>query len=416
MAEIEEPPFAFKDPVSVSQLNHLVKEILEQSLPRLWLTGEVSEWKRHSSGHIYFTLKDNESSISCVMWRWMAEKLRYEISPGLSVYIYGNINVYEKGGRYQFNAVTIRPAGIGAMQQAFEALKEKLFKEGLFREEHKRKLPPYPEAVGVATSENGAAWHDIKRVAAQRAPWINLILRPCQVQGRGAARDIARAINDLNETANGNYGKSVDVIIAGRGGGSLEDLWAFNEEEVVRAVYASKIPVVSAVGHEVDTTLSDYAADLRAPTPSAAAEMVLPDRTKLLETMEIYARRYYNSFFNIFSFNRKSLESLAESYVFTMPAQIIYEESQRTDELEQRLARCWLNSLTIREQSYNHLLSQLNLLNPFLTLERGYAMIKTPEGGIISNAGLAKTGDSINVTLRDGFLDCEVKDVRIKKA
>ncbi len=247
---------------TVSSLTHEIKMLLETSFPRLWVEGEISNYKAHSSGHIYFTLKDENAQIRCAMWRFKAGELLFRLEDGLKVIVEADIQVYEKSGNYQLIVQQLQPAGIGALQLAFEQLKQRLRAEGLFDEAHKKPLPTFPERVGVITSPTGAAIRDIISVVHRRFPAVQLILYPVRVQGEGAAEEIVHAIKDFNEF------KEVDVLIVGRGGGSLEDLWAFNEEKVARAIYASRIPVVSAVGHEVDFSISDFVADRRAATPT----------------------------------------------------------------------------------------------------------------------------------------------------
>ena len=271
--------------LTVTELTAGIKTLLEEAFPYVTVSGEISNYKRHSSGHAYFSLKDDRSQLRCVMWRSANRKLTFEPEDGMEVLARGALSVYDVQGQYQLVARQLKPVGAGALQAAFERLKARLEKEGLFREEHKQALPSFPERVGVVTSGSGAAIRDIIQVLRRRAPWVSIILRPAPVQGEGAAAEIAAAIEEMND-----YG-AVDVLIVGRGGGSAEDLWAFNEEAVVRAVFQSRIPVVSAVGHETDYTLTDFAADLRAPTPSGAAEIVVRDLRELKDRSEAVLRR-----------------------------------------------------------------------------------------------------------------------------
>ncbi len=259
-----------KQVLSVSDITRQIKNSLELRFPRVWIQGEISNFKRHTSGHLYFTLKDEGAQISATMWRSRAGTLLFGPEDGMKVIARGGITVYPPRGSYQIDVDQLTPLGVGELQIAFERLKQKLVAEGLFDEGRKRPLPELPSRIGIITSETGAALHDIRTVLNRRFPAIEVLLIPVRVQGPGAAEEIASAVKDMNR-----YGK-IDVMIVGRGGGSLEDLWAFNEEIVARAIYASEIPVVSAVGHEIDFTIADFVADLRAPTPSAAAEMVVP--------------------------------------------------------------------------------------------------------------------------------------------
>jgi exodeoxyribonuclease VII large subunit len=260
-------------PYSVSEITSQVKGLLEENLPKCWVEGEISQYNHHSSGHRYFTLKDNASQLSTVMFKWQAGSLSFIPQQGMQVLVYGNISVFERGGKYQLYAEQIKPAGVGELAIAFEQLKSRLEAEGLFAENRKRPLPPYPRKIGVVTSPTGAAIRDIIQILDRRAPDIGIVLCPARVQGEGAAAEIAAAIASLNQL------DDIDVLIVGRGGGAPEDLWPFNDESVARAIYQSPQPVISAVGHEIDYTIADYVADCRAPTPSAAAEMVGRERS-----------------------------------------------------------------------------------------------------------------------------------------
>ncbi|MDD5064238.1 MAG: exodeoxyribonuclease VII large subunit [Phycisphaerae bacterium] len=269
---------------TVSQINTLIKGILENNLPgRLTITGEITDWKLHHSGHCYFLLKDEEAVLPCVMWKSSFSKLKFRPENGMAVFGTGFIDVYEPQGKFQFYVERIEPAGVGALQLAFEQMVRKLAAEGLFEEEHKKPIPPYPERIGILTSESGAAIEDIKDSIWNRWPCVKLFLYPVQVQGEGAAAEIAAAIRDVNRR---NKKLKLDILIVGRGGGSMEDLWAFNEEVLARAIFDSKIPVISAVGHEVDTTIADLVADRRASTPTKAGVVAVPDMRQVLEDLE----------------------------------------------------------------------------------------------------------------------------------
>ena len=261
---------------TVSELNNAARDLLEHSFGLLWVEGEISQYTHHSSGHRYFTLKDGTSQLSAVMFKWQAAKLSFEPEQGMQALVYGHVSVYERAGRYQFYATQIKPSGVGELALAFEQLKNRLETEGLFAADRKRPLPAYPQKVGVVTSPTGAAIRDIVQVLARRAPGLQIVLSPARVQGEGAAAEIAKAIADLNQL------DDIDILIVGRGGGAPEDLWPFNDEAVARAIYQSAKPVISAVGHEIDYTIADYVADYRAPTPSAAAELVVPEQLALV--------------------------------------------------------------------------------------------------------------------------------------
>jgi len=272
---------------SVAEITREIKVLLETTIPVIWVEGEISNLKFHSSGHLYFSLKDKDSQIGGVMWRSRNASLFFTPQDGIKVLAMGKVTVYEKRGYYQFDVIKMQPAGIGELQLAFEQLKNRLQEEGLFDEEIKKPLPQYPEKIGIVTSPTGAAIQDLLNILNRRSPGIEISLKPVKVQGEGAAPEIATAIDEFNE-----YGK-VDVLIIGRGGGSLEDLWAFNEEVVARAIFRSNIPVISAVGHEIDFSISDFVADLRAPTHSAAAELAVLDRAELLNRILQYRKTIF---------------------------------------------------------------------------------------------------------------------------
>ncbi len=265
---------------TITQLTKELKDLLESSFSKIWVEGEISNYLKHSSGHRYFTLKDQGAQIKCVLWRWQGNNLLFEPQDGMKVKAAGQITIYEKSGQYQLVVSSLQPSGIGELELAFQQLKKKLAGEGLFDPAHKVAIPQFPERIGVVTSPTGAAIRDILNITKRRAPHIEIILWPVAVQGEGASAQIAHAIRGFNKL------KLVDVLIVGRGGGSLEDLWAFNEEAVARAIYESKLPVISAVGHEIDFSIADFVADLRAPTPSAAAEMAVPDAIQLSERID----------------------------------------------------------------------------------------------------------------------------------
>ncbi|MCX5656755.1 MAG: exodeoxyribonuclease VII large subunit, partial [Candidatus Omnitrophica bacterium] len=316
---------------TVSELNRQIRTILEDSFPVIWVEGEVSNLKRPSSGHLYFTLKDENAQLRTVLFKNNQGKLKFELEDGQKIICGGSVTVYEKQGEYQLLVEKIEPLGIGALQLALEQLKERLMKEGLFDPLHKRALPSMPCHIGIVTSPTGAAIRDILKVIRRRFFNIEISINPVRVQGEGAAQEIARAIEEFNELGD------IDVLIVGRGGGSLEDLWAFNEEPVARAIYNSKIPVISAVGHEIDWTIADLVADVRAPTPSAAAEMVIVEKEKISQSVALSAERINQAIRNIISFCESDLESLISRYVFRKPQSLILEARQHIDELLRQL-------------------------------------------------------------------------------
>ncbi|MBN2018252.1 MAG: exodeoxyribonuclease VII large subunit [Candidatus Cloacimonetes bacterium] len=315
---------------SVSEITAHIKNILESTITPLWIKGEISNYKRHSSGHMYFTLKDESSSLLCVFFRQFNHYLRFEPENGMEVMCYGQIKVYERSGQYQLYVNQMRPLGIGELEIAFRKLKEKLEEEGLFDEFHKKKVPEYPSRIGIVTSPTGAAIQDMKNVLSRRFP-VEIYLYPTRVQGDEAAQEIAEGIREFNKR------NKVDVIIIGRGGGSIEDLWPFNEEIVAREIFASKIPIISAVGHETDFTIADFVADLRAPTPSAAAELVVPERTALQHNLKTYADRMQNFLYE--RLHEYSIQCRELSYRLERrhPENVLLNYSQQLDDLNLRL-------------------------------------------------------------------------------
>jgi exodeoxyribonuclease VII large subunit len=356
----------------------------------------------HASGHLYFTLKDEGAQIAAICWRSRVASLRFEPEDGMKVIARGSITVYPPRGNYQLDVVTLQPVGVGALQLAFEKLKKKLQEEGLFDPAHKKPIPQFPRSIGIVTSSTGAAIHDIMTVIERRFPVVELILRPVQVQGEGAAEDIACAIRDFN-----SYGE-VDVLIVGRGGGSLEDLWAFNEEIVARAIYNSKIPIISAVGHEIDFTIADFVADLRAPTPSAAGELVVPDRTKLLETLDNIFYTLKRRIRETIELSRNRVQNILTSYAFGKPLEMIRFYSQRADEAERGLKLKMEHKITLINEGLNSQHKQLLALSPEIVLKRGYSIIWKDGESIRSSKQLLQ-GENITIQFYDGKKPAEIK-------
>ncbi|MCK6620092.1 MAG: exodeoxyribonuclease VII large subunit [Calditrichaceae bacterium] len=387
---------------SVSQLTREIKDLLENSFPRLWVEGEISNFKRHTSGHLYFTLKDEGSQVNCAMWRFRAGSLLFQPQNGMKILVEGDVQVYEKGGYYQLVVQQMQPAGVGALQMAFEQLKKKLHSEGLFDEAHKKQIPRYPERVGVITSPTGAAIRDIISVMARRFPGVEILLYPVKVQGEGAAAEIARAIADFNE-----YG-GVDTLIVGRGGGSLEDLWAFNEEIVARAIYASRIPVISAVGHEIDYSIADFVADRRAPTPSAAAEMAVPARSEVAGELGYYREKLTVVITRRIGDYRGRLAAFKTSYAFRRPQDLVHQKMQRLDELQRNLALAMIHQLKFYRSRLEHLQQQLRAVNPTAILNRGYS-ICYKDGEVIKEAARLQPRDRVKIRLARGAFEAEVQ-------
>jgi exodeoxyribonuclease VII large subunit len=391
-----------QEPLSVSDLTRRIRLVLESGFPAVTVMGEISNFKRHSSGHIYFTLKDESAQLSAVLWRSRAGVLKFAPEDGLKVVVTGKITVYEVRGSYQIDVATIRPLGAGELQLAFERLKEKLRAEGLFDTDRKKPMPVFPQRVGFVTSPTGSVLHDMRTIMRRRMPGVEAIIRPVKVQGVGAAAEIAEGVKDLND-----YGR-VDLIIVARGGGSLEDLWAFNEEIVARAIASSRIPVVSAVGHETDVTIADFVADLRAPTPSAAIELTIPDRRELLDHVADFWYRMKDAVASILSDRREAIRHLLASYSFNRPIDLLRQHSQRADELRRSLAVAVRHGFDITTARNSALLQRLHALDPRLALNRGYAIVRQRDV-IIPRRNQLSPGEEVNVEFADGTIDATLK-------
>lgn len=391
---------------SVAEITREIKLLLETSIPVVWVEGEISNLKFHSSGHLYFSLKDKDSQINCVMWRSRNAGLFFTPQDGMKVLALGKVTVYEKRGYYQFDVIKMQPAGIGELQLAFEQLKNKLQQEGLFDEEFKQPIPQYPESIGIVTSPTGAAIQDLANILNRRFPGIEIVLKPVKVQGEGAASEIATAIDEFNE-----YGK-VDVLIVGRGGGSLEDLWAFNEEVVARAIFRSKIPVISAVGHEIDFSISDFVADLRAPTPSAAAELAVPDRTELSNRIRQYRKTIFEISASLIQYQRDRLKSLIGSYSFLKTPDLVRQYQQRLDDLIHTMQLTLAHRFNLQSQKLASLSHRIQALAPDSVLKRGYSICyRAEDNKIVRESSLLKVEDKIKVQFYKGKIAGSVEEV-----
>jgi len=391
---------------SVAEITREIKVLLETTIPVVWVEGEISNLKFHTSGHLYFSMKDKDSQINCVMWRSRNAGLFFTPQDGMKVLALGKVSVYEKRGYYQFDVIKMQPAGIGELQLAFEQLKNKLQEEGLFDEEFKQPIPQYPESIGIVTSPTGAAIQDLVNILNRRFPGIEIILKPVKVQGEGAASEIATAIDEFNE-----YGK-VDVLIVGRGGGSLEDLWAFNEEVVARAIFRSKIPVISAVGHEIDFSISDFVADLRAPTPSAAAELAVPDRTELLNRIRQYRKTIFEISTSLIQYQRDRLKSLVGSYSFLKTPDLVRQCQQRLDDLIHTMQLTLAHRFNLQSQKVTSLGHRLQALAPESVLKRGYSICyRAEDNKIVREASLLKIEDKIKVQFYKGKIAGSVEEI-----
>lgn len=390
--------------LTVSQLNLYIKQIID-SVPMLngiVVKGEISNCKIHSSGHIYMSLKDESSVIRAVMFRSSASKLNFTPKNGIKVMAKGRISVYERDGQYQLYVDYMMVDGIGDLHLAFEQLKQKLNAEGLFAPEHKKKLPKYPKKVGVVTAPTGAAIRDIINVLSRRFSYSDILIYPVLVQGVNAAESIVKAIEYFNEF------NAADVLIVGRGGGSIEDLWAFNEEIVARAIYKSEIPIVSAVGHEIDFTISDFAADLRAPTPSAAAELVVPSQTELIEKFNNVYSRLTRCALNIIEKKRFSLKYLEDKNVIKNPNAKLDEKRMYIDSLTMSLDNLISKRMMEKQQSLGVMVSKLDGLSPLGTIARGFSVAKTSDNKVIKRVEDVNSGDKISVVVENGEINATV--------
>jgi exodeoxyribonuclease VII large subunit len=388
---------------TVSEINYYIKSILDNDilLSNLYIKGEISNYKLHSSGHAYFTLKDSGSKLKCVMFKSSAGKLKFMPEDGMAMVIQGHLSVYDRDGQYQLYALDMMPEGIGALYQAYEQLKKKLAALGYFEEERKKSLPFLPASVGVVTSGTGAAVRDIISIIRRRNPMVNILLYPVQVQGEGASKEVAEGIRYFNRK------KNVDVIITGRGGGSIEELWAFNEEITAAAIYQSEIPVVAAVGHETDFTIADFVADVRAATPSAAAELVVPDRRGLASELNQKVFILNNRMNRYLEEKRRQIEYISKGNAFRQVEQKIHSLMQTVDMLNKNMNTGVQQVLSTQKHQLRKNIEKLDILNPASALLRGYSFIKKEDRLIGSAAELMK-GDKIQISFKDGEIEAEV--------
>jgi exodeoxyribonuclease VII large subunit len=370
---------------TVSQVNTLIKTVLESGLPgRLTVTGQISDWKLHSSGHCYFSLKDEGSVLPCVMWGSSFKKVKFKPENGLAIFGTGNIGVYEPQGKYQFYVERMEPAGVGALQLAFEQMVKRLAAQGLFDEAHKRPLPKYPERIGILTSESGAAYSDIVKSIFDRWPCVRLYFYPVPVQGEGAAGKIAAAIREVNRR---NDKLKLDVLIIGRGGGSLEDLWAFNEEVLARAIYDSRIPIISAVGHEVDTTIADLVADARASTPTKAGVVAVPDRREVLDKLTAVERRLAGDMKSRLELAAERIERICASAAFKNPLLVVRNCQQQLDEMGSNLEELLRDMLAVAKEKLREYYEQVVRIEPHRLL--GRKMVEVNEIRSRANAAIS---------------------------
>lgn len=391
---------------SVSALTAEVKAVLEDGFSAIWVEGELSNFKHHTSGHMYFTLKDAQAQIRGVMFRGHNRLLRFQPADGLSVLVSGTVTVYERRGEYQISVEFMEPKGLGALQLAFDQLKAKLEADGLFEEARKRPLPLLPRKIGIITSPTGAVIRDMLTIIGRRFPGLEVLIHPVAVQGEGAAAEIAAALGRLGSR------KDLDVLIVARGGGSLEDLWAFNEEAVARAVAASPIPVISAVGHETDVTISDFVADLRAPTPSAAAELVVARRDELRQRVDDLMARGLAALQHAVSVRRNRTEMLARHLLLLSPAAQLTRQAERLQGLRRRLGAWWALFRTLRGERLARAAAKLESLSPLAILARGYSIcFALPGRRVLKTVAEVAPGSAVAVRLHRGEMDCVVREI-----
>lgn len=395
-------------PLSVTEVTLQVKELLENSFSSVWVTGEISNLSQPQSGHCYLTLKEGNASLRAVIWRTTVQRLKVAPQDGLEVICHGNLDVYVPRGSYQLVIDNLLPKGVGPLEQALRDLRKKLMNEGLFDPEHKKPLPAIPQTVAFVTSPTGAAIHDFLQVLHRRAQNVRVLVVPVRVQGDGAANEIAAAIAQVNQLST-----KIDVLVVGRGGGSLEDLWAFNEEPVVRAIFASRIPVISAVGHEIDVTLADLVADIRALTPSEAAERVAPDQRDLMTTLSQFQQRLLAGLRGRAATARSRLDAVAEHRSFRRPLDRVHDLQRRLDELDERSRRAIRQDVRTTQNRLNAVAAQLESLSPLGVLGRGYSLTQRLDNGqLVHDASRLSEGEQILTRFADGEAISRVEQIR----
>lgn len=394
---------------TVKQVNSYIKNMFTQDfmLNRIYVKGEVSNCKYHTSGHIYFSLKDESGTIACVMFAGQRGGLSFHMREGQQIIVLGSVNVYERTGSYQLYAQEIRLDGEGTLYEKYQMLKQELEEMGMFAPEYKKAIPRYAKRIGVVTAPTGAAVRDIMNISARRNPYVQLLLYPAQVQGEGAKESIVRGIRML-ET------KNVDVIIVGRGGGSIEDLWAFNDECVARAIFDCQVPVISAVGHETDVTIADYVADLRAPTPSAAAELAVWDYRQLQGYLDECRLRMNRSMTGTIRINRLRLKELDVRLSYLHPRHKLQDQQQRLIELEEELRTLMRDRVKEARHRLAIQIEKLNGLSPVRKLNQGFAYVEEADGGVVKSIRQVEMGDELTVYVTDGFIRTSVKAVQKK--
>ncbi len=392
--------------ISVGEFASLARNCIEKEFSRVWIEGEISNYKQYSSGHCYFTLKDRDAQIRCVMWRNTARSLYFSPADGMLVRLFGKASFYEKRGDFQVVAQSLQHAGEGTLQQAFEALKRKLSGEGLFDDTYKKPKPFIPERIGVITSGSGAAIQDILSILGRRFPVTEVLVYPVQVQGAGSAQSICEAIETFNQVETESPLRA-DVLIIGRGGGSLEDLWSFNEEVVARAIFASEIPIISAVGHETDFTIADFVADYRAATPSMAAEIAVPNQDEIVMHLKGAMQRSASFLLQSIDQHRQYIGHLTEKHAFNKPVDQLFQLKQKTEDLFHTLERSGERFIAQKRDFVDKTLRQLDLLDPMLPLKKGYSLVEQ-DGQLIRSAKQLKTDSLVKLRFQDGSREARI--------
>ncbi len=403
-----EPAATLRKAISPTDLTRRIRRLLEDNIRHVWVEGEISEYKVHRpSGHHYFSLKDEETTLNCAMWRSFSSRLRFKPEVGLEVLAFGRVDIYPPRSTYQLLVEKMEPKGIGALQIRFEELKKKLKKEGLFDEARKRELPPYPATIAIVTSPTGAAVRDMLRILDTRFPKVRVLIHPVLVQGKGAAEQIAAAIEEINALPD------VDAMIVGRGGGSLEDLWAFNEEVVARAIFGSRIPVVSAVGHEIDFTIADFVADVRAATPTDAANRVVPDLRDLMETLRQYEDLLARRPRELYEMHAMRVDELHERLRTALPR--LLQETRRRLDVVRLMDHAMDRLLTESRQRVAAAAGKLDALSPLRVLGRGYSITQDATGRVVRSASALQPGDEIHTRLESGRVRSRVEETIVPK-
>ncbi len=391
--------------ITVHQLTLTIKQIIEESfsLSEVWISGEISNFTSHTSGHLYFTLKDNGARISCVMFRSQTRFLTFKPADGMAVKVRGRLSVYEKTGQYQLYIDEMAEVGVGNLYLAFEKLKSRLEQEGLFDPRRKKPLPPLAQRIAIITSPTGAAVRDMIKILRRRRPNLDILLIPAQVQGEEAPASLIKALQEAT------YFKNLDLVIIGRGGGSLEDLWAFNDERLARAIADFTLPIIAAVGHETDFTIADFVADLRAPTPSAAAELAVPEQLSLKTQVDNLQRRLQMGMNRKLRLERDNVQRFLRSRILQTPKQqLLDRRRQDLDLLAERIIHQSQQTVNLEKERFLTILGKLDSLSPLATLGRGYSVIQKPDGTFVKRADQVTVGETLKVTLASGKLDCAV--------